>query len=245
MTYQIATIISCVLFPIFAWLGTWLAKRTIYRPIASEEGASRNEQEERDKVKGIREKSVRKTFTIYGAIVLVVFGMAALAEPVQKVHAALFPTATPTVTSTRTPTRTPTPSRTPSITTTSTARQTNDGSNFLTTLAGTPITGTPRTPTPFLPSGSGGGNSPAATRIVIQTVIVVRTQIVIKQVTQINYYPVTVYVVVTATNTPTPQPTLIVDTASPTITQSPTLSPTPTVTYTPTATPTFTETPTP
>lgn len=233
MTYGIATLISCILFPIFGWFGTWLAKRTIYRPITSEEGAARNEQEERDRVKTIREKSVRKTFLYYGVIVLVLFAMAGLAEPARKVKAALFPTATPTITLTFTSTVTRTPSNTPKASRTPTPGGVQSD-NFLTALAGTPITGTPRTPTPFLPSGSTSNSSPQR---IVQTVIVVRTQIVYIPVTQINYYPVTVLVPVTVTNTP--QPTVITDTPSPTLTFTQTLSPTPTFT------PTITETPTP
>jgi len=235
MTLQIATIISCALFPVAYWLGMGFVKRTIYRPISSEEGQTRSESEERDKVKQIREQGLKRVFTVYGVVVLIFFTWAAIEVPVKKVRAALWPTNTPTATMTRPPTltRTPTRTRTPTATVTGTG----GAPNFLTALAGTG-TSTPR-PT-FLPSGGGSGSSAPViqTRVVYvaQTVIVMATRIV--YVTQ--FVPVTV--VVTVTNTP-------LLSATPTFTPTLTLTSTETVTASPTETPTlpptFTETPTP
>ncbi len=245
-TPGIAALISCILLPIFGWVGMSLTKRTIYRPIESTEGAQRDEQGERDKVKLIREKGVKRLGTIYGVIVLVLFTVAWLAEPAQKVKAALWPTATPTLTVTPSPTVTRTPSNTPTPSKTPTGTQAGgSASNFLTTIAGvnsTPGHGTP-TAVSYIPSGgnsSGGGNTTTiVTRVVIQTKIVPVYQ------TLIYYVPVTVIV----TQTFTPLPALVTDTptqtASPTATVTPTQTETPTPTQTFTPTPTHTETPTP
>lgn len=247
MNYGIATIISCLLFPVAGWLGMWLAKRTLYRPIAAEEGIQRNEQEERDKTRRIREQSVRRVFVFYAVLVGVLYTMAALAEPAQKVRAALWPTPTPSLTLTYTPTITRTPSRTPTTSRTPTATMPGQGAgNFLTSLAVTGTAGTPA-PTSFLPGGS--SNPSLVTRVVPVTVVVVRTVIV----TRVNYVPITVVVTntpesaptwthtstPTATNTPTATPSLT-PSASPTVTLEASHTPTPT-----TSTETPTETPTP
>lgn len=218
MTYGIASLISCLLLPLFGWAGMAFTKRTIYRPIAPEEGLQRDEQGERDKVKAIREKSVKRTFSIYGLVVSL-FVMAALAEPAQKVKAALWPTATPTLTVTPSPTITRTPSLTPLASRTPTVA----------------VTGASPSPTiTLIPSGSvPGGNSVSV--IVTRVVVQVQTRIVPVYMTVINYVPITVVVTVTET----PPPTATVDLFSHTPTASPTLTPT----ITPT--PTFTETPTP
>ena len=232
MTYTIASALSCVLFFLFGWLGMVLAKRTVYSPIKTEDGVQRDEQAERDRVRALREQSVRRMFVVYGVIVVALFLWAALTEPVQKVYAALYPTATPTLTNTVTPTVTRTPSRTPTPSQIPTITGTGSAGNFLTSLASTP---TPRgSATPFLP----GGNGSIVTRIVPQTVVVIQTRVI--YATQINYVPITV--VVTATHTPVQSPTY---TLTPTQTQTATETPTPTVTMTYTPTPTFTETPTP
>jgi hypothetical protein len=230
MTYGIAATISCLLLPLFGWFGMMLTKRTIYRPISSEEGAQRDEQAERDKVKQIRVDGVTRIGKIYLGIVIAMFAIAALSEPAQKVQAALWPTATPTLTltptptATRPPTNTPTPSRTPSPTLVGDLG--SSPGNFLTSIAGG---GTPfQTSTPFLPSG--GGSSSVT---IIRTVIVPQTQIVQVPVTVI--VPQTVIVVVTATNTPLPSPTP----------ESPTQTVTATATLTPSPTSTPTETPIP
>lgn len=231
MTYGIASIVSCILLPFFYLVGMSLLKRTIYRPIASDEGIQRDEQAERDKVKAIREQGVKKVFMIYAAVVLMLFGIAFLAEPVKKVHAALWPTATPTLTNTPIPTATRTPSNTPTASRTPTSTQPGDGAaNFLTTVADVNTTGTPpATRTAFLPSGgSSGGN----TVTIIQTRIVVQVQTQIVTVPQIHYVPITV--IVTATNTPLPSPTP----ESPTETATYTVTPSATQTTTPTETPT-------
>jgi hypothetical protein len=221
MTYQIATIISCVLFPIVGWLALSLAKRTIYRPITSDEGQVRDEQAARDEVRASREKGVRKIFTYYAVFVSILFLLAALSGPAKKVQAALWPTATPTVTNTRTPTITPTRTNTPR------ASNTPKENNFLTTISGTgTITGTVL-PSTLVPSGGGGSV------VIVQTRIVVQTRIA--PVTQIVYYPVTV--IVTITNTPLPSS----ETATITPTYTATQTATPTITFTPTET----ETPTP
>ena len=238
MTYQLATILSCVLLPLFGWVGTWLAKRTIYRPITSEEGVQRDEKQERDKVKGIREKSVRSMFTVYGAIVVILFLAAALAQPMQKVRAALWPTITPTLTMTASPTSTRTPSRTPAPSRTPTLTVTGDAGNFLTTISN--VGTVTRTPPASLPGGS--SSQVYITRVPV-TVVVVRTQIV--YVTQINYVPLTVPVTVVVTATNTPLPSTESATPSPTVIYPETETGTPSPTFTFTPTPTFTGTPTP
>lgn len=247
MTYQIATLLSCGLFMIFGWFAYAMARRTVYRAIPMEEGVQRDEQTERDKVKKIREDGVRRTFTVYGVIVVVLFLMAALAEPAQKVRAALWPTATPTASNTATPSPTKTPTRTPTITVTPSITGTANANNFLTSLAGAG-TLTPGTPRPgYTQPSQPGGGVVIQTRIVSipQTVVVVRTVIV--TVVVIQGVPVTVVVTVTPTsplpNTATVSPTPS-STHTETVTASPTLT-TPTASHTPTATGTPTETPTP
>lgn len=243
MTYQIATLISCLLFPLFGFIGYRLAGRTVYRAIPMDDNAQRNEQDERDKVKKIREDGVRRTFTVYAVIVVLLFSLAFLAEPARKVRAALWPTATPTASNTATPSPTKTPTRTPTITVTPSITSTANANNFLTSLAGagTLTPGTPRpgnTPQP----GGGGGGVVIQTRIVSipQTVVVVRTVIV--TVVVIQGVPVTVVVTVTETSVHTPTVTA---TPSPTFTHTETATQTPIPSITPTVTATVTETPTP
>lgn len=241
MTYPIALLISCVLFPIFGWVGMSFTKRTIYRPITSDEGVARDEQAERDKVKAIREQGVRKTFISYAVIVAALFLIAALTEPYKKVYAALNPptaTNTPTATSTRPPTFTPTPT---SATTTPTGE---GGANFLTSIADAGTYTPFPTRTPFLPPS--GGGSGGGTITIIQTRIVPVVTVV--QVTKIvpHYIPVTVVntvqVPVTVVVTATPLPPLPPASPTPTFTASPTFTAT---LETPSPTPTFTETPNP
>ncbi len=246
ITPGIAALVSCLLLPAFYFVGMAMIKRTIYRPISSEEGVQRDEQGERDKVKAIREQSVKRIFYAYGIVVASLFVIAWLAEPAQKVKAALWPTATPTQTLTPSPTVTRTPSRTPTPSKTPTSTQAGgSAANFLTTIAssngtpGTPGHGSP-TPIQYVPSGGnpGGGNTTTiVTRVVIQTRVV--TQIAYQ--TLIYYVPYTV--VVTVTNTPPTPPTT--DTPTQTATATETSTPTATLTETPTATQTQTETPTP
>lgn len=237
MTFQIATLISCALFPFFGWFAFWLAKRTLYRnEDGTESVVQRDEQAERDKVRKTKEANVRRIFTIYGTIVVVMFLLAAVAEPAKKVRAALWPTATPTASNTATPSPTKTPTRTPTITVTPSITGTANANNFLTSLAG--ASGTPRPGT----TQSGPGGIVIQTRIVgvPQTVVVVRTVIVV--VTVIQGVPMTV--IVTVTETPVHTPT-VTATPSPTFTPTETFTQTPTASHTPTATGTVTETPTP
>lgn len=242
ITPGIAALISCILLPFFGWVGMSFTKRTVYSSIASEDGAPRDEQGERDRVKQNREHGVKRVFSMYVVIVALLFALAWLAEPVRKVKAALFATATPTVTITpsptvtRTPSNTPTPSRTPTLT-----AQGGSAANFLTTIAG----GSAGTSAPgqgnLTPSGSlpvGGNTNTIVTRVVVQTKIV---NVNVYQ-TLIYYVPITV--VVTATFTPLPP--LASDTPTQTFTPTATASSsTATLTETPTPTPTHTETPTP
>lgn len=241
MTFQLATILSCVLFPLMAWAGLWAAKRTIYYAAAPEEGAKQDEGTKRERVKALREKNLKRLFMVYGVIVLVLYGLALVAEPAKKVQAALWPTATPTQTFTPSPTITRTPSRTPAASRTPTVSKTgtSGAGNFLTTIAG----GTPGSPT-----ATQGGGVVIQTRVVSvpMTVIVKQTQVVI--VTVVNYVvqtmPVTVVVIATNTTVDTPPPTATVVTATPSLTYTVTVSPspTPTATWTPTSTHTPTAT---
>lgn len=233
MTYQIATILSCLMFPLFGWLAMAAAKRTIYRPVTSAEGQQRDEEAEREKVKDIREKSVRKIFGIYAVIAGALFVIAFIRVPAQKVSAALWPSATPTVTNTSTPTNTPTATRTLLPSKTATA---GDVHNFLTTIAGTPGPLPDKTPTKAASSviPSGGGS----------TITIVQTRVVIQVQTRVVYQYVPVTVIVTATNTPLPSftPATSTETFTPTPTGTATETPSPTFTPTITFTPTETET---
>ena len=252
MTFQLATIISCLLFPLVAWAGLWTAKRTIYYAASTDDGAKPDEQTKRDRVKKLREKNLKNLFVLYGGIAAFLFTAALVAEPAKKVQAALWPTQTPTytvtpsLTATRTPSRTPQASRTPTVSRTGTS----GAGNFLTTIAG----GTPGAATP-----TQGGGVVIVTKIVSfpVTVIVKQTQMVV--VTVVNYVvqtmPMTVIVTATDAAIDTPQPTATVVSATPSLTHTATFtaSPTPTATWTHTpsatlVTPTVeppTETPTP
>ena len=83
MTYQIALSISCFLFPLFGWLGMIAAKKTIYRPVTSTEGQMRNEEVERNTVREMREKNVKKIFAWYGVLTVALFLIAAITIPTQ------------------------------------------------------------------------------------------------------------------------------------------------------------------
>lgn len=233
-TPGIAALISCAILPIFYLVGMSLIKRTVYTAIASDDGMQRDEQAERDRVKAQKETSVKRVAYIYLGIVVTLFISAYLVEPVGKVRAALWPTATPTVTITPSPTITRTPSSTP----TPSGTPADGASNFLTTIAGN-VSGTPGTPmrTPTLPPSGGGGGVVVVTRIVIQTRIV----------TSIAYQTVVYIVPMTVIVTPTftPLPTATTGMPSETLPPSATNTPTPTPTWTFTPTPTYTETPTP
>lgn len=238
MTVQIATLISCALFFAFGWFGLWLAKRTIYYAASPEDGAKQDEQAKREKVKQIRESNLKRVFMVYGVIVLVLYGLALVAEPAKKVQAALWPTPTPTYTVTPSLTPTRTPSRTPAASRTPTAIKTgtSGAGNFLTTIAHTPGAAT----------ATQGSGMIVVTKVVSfpVTVIVKQTQMVV--VTVVNYVvqtmPVTVVVTATHTTVDTPQATATVVTATPSLTYTVTASPTPTATWT--HTPTETHTPT-
>lgn len=241
MTFQIATLVSCALFPFFGWFAFWLAKRTLYRnEDGTESVVQRDEQAEREKVRKTKEANVRRIFTTYGVIVVTLFLLAAVAEPAKKVRAALWPTATPTASNTVTPSPTKTPTRTPTITVTPSITGTANANNFLTSLAGAG-TLTPGTPRPGT-TQSGPGGVVIQTRVVgiPQTVVVVRTVIVV--VTQVVIQGVPMTVIVTVTETPLHTPT-VTATPSPTFTHTETF--TPTASHTPTATGTVTETPMP
>lgn len=230
----------CISFVVFGLLfgGAWLftrLPRTIYLP-NMHEGATEDQEIRK---KRAAQMLARQNLLINGslfALFILTLLIIALAEPARKVQAALWPTVTPTASNTPTPTRTPTPRPTRTPTPTSGT----EGGNFLTSLAsgtGTPASGGKPTATrmsgSFFPSGGGGGSGGSSTITIVQTRIVVVTQMV--------YIPMTVlvtYIPASATVTHTP-------TATATATQTETPTATATASETPTPTHTPTETPTP